>query len=157
MSIRDTHRSRSSPNLNVHQTLHDSDARDLAQLAFDGAVEAQVRVREIEKKAESAAKAAEEKASAALLSTAVVQGQFKTIIALLSAISVLLIGVGSWLILRVDSQADRARESASVAAVQAVQASDRRFDARLDQVARDAAREALRLRDEQTIGMVVKR
>jgi hypothetical protein len=107
-----------------HSKCHDSYARELGTSANAGALEA-------------------------VKSTLVVQAQFKTIIALLFAIGSIVLAVFGWLVLRVDSQAERAREVASIAAQQAVQDADRKIDARMTIVAQDAAREAIRLRDAQ--------
>jgi len=143
VSLRDTHRGLGREV--ERETIHDSDARDLAERAWDGAAESL-----------TVAKAANDKATTALTTTAVVQGQFRTIIALLSAIGLLLAGVMGWVVLRVDTQAERAREAAEVAATQVVQRSDARFESRLSQIAQDAAREAVKLRDAQVAGMTVR-
>lgn len=107
-----------------HHNCHDSYARELGTSANAGMMEA-------------------------TKSTLIVQAQFKTIIALLLGIGGVVIAVFSWLVLRVDAQADRAAEVASISALKAVQEADRKLEARMAQVAQDAAREAIRLRDEQ--------
>lgn len=115
----------------AHSACHDSYARELGTAANAGALEA-------------------------VKSTLVVQAQFRTIIILLSVIGGTVLAVFGWLVLRVDSQAERAREVAEIAAVQAIQSADRKLDARMAQVAQDAAREAVRLRDEQVDRIVLR-
>ena len=102
----------------------DSDARELATLASTGAAEA---MREV----------------------SVVRGQARVIAWLLGAIGATLVGGFGWLLLEVRSQGEQAAKRAEVVAEQAVLRADRRIDDRMAQVAQDAAREALRLRDEQ--------
>lgn len=103
---------------------HDSDARDLAERAWNGAAEA-------------------------VKGTAVVQGQFRTIIGLLCGISAALLGVFGWLVTEVRTVADVAATRAAIVAESTVLKSDRRIEDKLSTVAQDAARMALRERDQQ--------
>jgi hypothetical protein len=115
----------------AHHTCHDSDARELAERAWDGASEAVITSLRAEK------------------SVDVLLGQVLLTKWILTGIGGVVIGMFAWVVAEVRSQAAVARASAELVAETTVLKADRRLDDRLALVAKDAAESAIRLRDAQ--------
>lgn len=117
--------------MTAHHTCHDSDARELAERAWDGASEAVITSLRAEK------------------SVDVLLGQVLLTKWILTGIGGVVIGMFAWVVAEVRSQAAVARASAELVAETTVLKADRRLDDRLALVAKDAAESAIRLRDAQ--------
>ena len=93
--------------------------------------------------AEAEAKASEavRVAGDAALKTGTVEVKFKVIIAMLAALSTIVLGVVGWLVLQIQQADHRARETAEIVAEKAVLSADRRIEARLKLQTIEAIRE----------------